>query len=237
MKPFRCLLVDNDNTLMDFNKAEHYALLKTLQAFGLPADKDVEAYYCKVNQGLWQALERGETTQALLKVERFRLLLEELGRKDVFAVDLTEHYEEELSRCAYLLPGAREFVEQVSAVMPIALVSNGVSRIQRGRLALSPITRYFSAVVISEEAGVSKPDPTMISLALEALGIEGTEGVVFLGDSLTADIACARAAGVESIWLAPPKGESALATHVVHSLAGAKRILLRGQGEGQKTRA
>ena len=75
---YQYLLIDNDNTLMDFNAAEKAALRDTLVASGLPADDETCAAYHRINDALWKALERGETTQPKLKVERFRQLLEVL---------------------------------------------------------------------------------------------------------------------------------------------------------------
>ena len=42
--PKRYLLVDNDNTLMDFNLAERRALTETLRLWGLPEDEAVVAH-------------------------------------------------------------------------------------------------------------------------------------------------------------------------------------------------
>jgi putative hydrolase of the HAD superfamily len=48
--------------------------------------------------------------------------------------------------------------------------------------------------------GVSKPDPAIYSLALGALGLRPDE-VAMLGDSLPADIAPARQAGLTTVWI------------------------------------
>ena len=61
---------------------------------------------------------------------------------------------------------------------------------------------------------------------LEALGCADPREAVLLGDSLSADIGCARAAGIDSIWLAPAGQSSPLPTWIAHSLAEAERILL-----------
>ena len=71
---YRYLLVDNDDTLMDFRLAEQHALGDVLRRHGIPDSADTLALYHGINQALWKALERGETTQAKLKVERFRQL-------------------------------------------------------------------------------------------------------------------------------------------------------------------
>ena len=77
---YRYLLIDNDDTLMDFHLAEQHALGDTLRRHGIPDSEDILSQYHAINQALWKALERGETTQAKLKVERFRQLLAALLR-------------------------------------------------------------------------------------------------------------------------------------------------------------
>ena len=64
---------------MDFNAAEAKALVDVLTAHNLPTDDATVHRYHEINDALWKALERGETTQPKLKVERFRQLLEHLG--------------------------------------------------------------------------------------------------------------------------------------------------------------
>ena len=223
---YRYLLVDNDNTLMDFNLSERKALTETLEACGLPADEETCAAYHHINDALWKALERGETTQKQLKVERFARLLERLGRTDLDAAAVAARYSDQLATHADLLPGAMELLEAVHGRMKIALVSNGVSAIQRGRLSRSPILPLMDAVIISEEIGVSKPDPRMVEAALAALGCDDKAEAVMLGDSLTADIPAAANAGVDSIYLDHHGRGSDLATYTVPSLGEARALLM-----------
>lgn len=223
---YRYLLVDNDNTLMDFNLAEHKALTETLEACGLPADEETCTAYHHINDALWKALERGETTQKELKVERFARLLQRLGRTDLDAAAVAEVYSGRLATHDDLLPGALELLEAVHGSMRVALVSNGVSAIQRGRLSRSPILPLLDAVIISEEIGVSKPDPRMIEAALAALGCEDKSQAVLLGDSLTADIPAAASAGVDSIYLDHHGRGSDQATYTVATLAEAQALLV-----------
>jgi len=223
---YRYLLIDNDNTLMDFGAAEKAALRDTLTACGLPADEATCATYHRINDSLWKALERGETTQARLKVERFALLLAELGRTQPTADELCNTYQEQLSHHAELLPGAMELLQTVHGKVKIALVSNGVSFIQRGRLSRCPFTPLLDAVLISEELGVRKPDPAMIFAALEALDCTDPAQAVMMGDSLSADIAAAVNAGIDSIFY-DRKGTGAdKATHVIRHLSEAAKIIL-----------
>lgn len=225
--PYQYLLVDNDNTLMDFNAAESKALTQTLQDHGLPADDAICDIYHHINDALWKALERGETTQAELKVERFRQLLRHLNRSDVWPETIANAYANNLGNYADLLFGADDFIQQLHGKMKIALVSNGVSSIQRSRLAKCPLTPLFDAVLISEEAGVAKPDPKLLEMAMEQLGCKDKKQAIMMGDSLSADIAAANAAGIHSIYLCRKGGVTKNdATYTVTSHKEALKLLL-----------
>jgi YjjG family noncanonical pyrimidine nucleotidase len=223
---YQYLLIDNDNTLMDFNAAERKALADTLTAWGIPADDATCQRYHEINDALWKALERGETTQKLLKVERFRQLLAYLGREEHVAADIAADYATRLGDHADLLPGAADFIHAVHGKMKIALVSNGVSAIQRSRLALCPLTPLFDAIVISEEVGVAKPDPKLIEVALEMLGCTDKAQAVMMGDSASADIGAAVNAGVDSIFFSPKGKTCDQATYNVTTHEDALRMLM-----------
>ena len=68
---FKLLLCDVDDTLLDFAQEEHAALIKTYEAFGVaPTQANLETYLT-INRALWEALERGETTQAELCISGY----------------------------------------------------------------------------------------------------------------------------------------------------------------------
>ncbi len=221
---YRYLLCDNDNTLMDFNAAEHGAVTQALRDFDLPWDEETYHTYHVINKALWEAHERGEITQPALKVGRFARLLASLGRTDVNAEALAEAFAQQLSTRADLMPDAVAFLTALHSSMRIALVSNGIGATQRGRLARCPFTPLLDAVLISGEVGVSKPDPRLIDMALEALGCTDKREAIMLGDSTTADIAAACAAGIDSIHMTT--GDiSPRATYGVRSLREALALL------------
>jgi FMN phosphatase YigB (HAD superfamily) len=77
---FRGYLLDADNTLFDFDRAEREALAETLAAVcPAPPPPGVFAEYHRINAGLWKRFEQGEVDQAGLRVERFLLLFRSLG--------------------------------------------------------------------------------------------------------------------------------------------------------------
>ena len=78
---------------------------------------------------------------------------------------------------------------------------------------------HVDAVVISAEVGVAKPDPAIFRIALERLGAKATDAV-HVGDSVEHDIAGARAAGVEAVFVARNGAQAPDGVRVVTSLDG-----------------
>jgi len=72
--------------------------------------------------------------------------------------------------------------------------------VQRSRLAASGIARFFEVVVTSQGCGFAKPDPRILRIALDGLGVRPREAV-YVGDDPAVDGAAARAAGVPFIWV------------------------------------
>jgi HAD superfamily hydrolase (TIGR01549 family) len=63
------------------------------------------------------------------------------------------------------------------------------------QLELIETTDYFDTISWSEEMGVEKPDPRIFVLALERIGATAAE-VVYVGDSVAADVEGAAGAGI-----------------------------------------
>jgi putative hydrolase of the HAD superfamily len=75
------------------------------------------------------------------------------------------------------------------------------------------------AVVISAELGVAKPAPAIFRAALDRLGVSAA-GAMHVGDSVEADVAGARAAGLEAVLVARNGGQAPAGVRVVASLDG-----------------
>ena len=224
---YHYLLIDNDNTLMDFQTAEHKALRETLTEAGIDPTDEVCARYSAINDALWKALERGETTHAQLKIARFAQLLAEYPAEHAYAPRLALRYSHYLGTHADLMPGAEEFLRRMHGQMKIVLVSNGDSIIQRNRLSRCVFTPMLDTVIISSEKGVSKPDPRLIDIALSECGCADKSEAIMVGDSATADIPAAVNAGVDSIFVDWKGRGCPEATFVAGNLQQVEGILLK----------
>ncbi|MER7891167.1 HAD family hydrolase [Micromonospora sp. NPDC094482] len=80
------------------------------------------------------------------------------------------------------------------------VVCNGVVRQEEAKIRGTGLDRYVADWVISEEAGVSKPNPRIFALAAHRVRMP-LRGAWVVGDSPEADIGGAAAVGLPSVWL------------------------------------
>ncbi len=197
---YDAMFLDADETLFDYAAAERAAFMLCMRSFGLPEDEASYALYRKHNADVWSELEQGSIDPETLKVERFRRLLDALGRNGVPLRELSACYLDMLSRQAQLLPGAENAVRMLARHRPLALITNGLSLVQRRRFAATPCIALFRHVVISEEVGIAKPDPAIFASALHALRV-APERVLYVGDSVSSDMRAAANAGMDFCWI------------------------------------
>jgi putative hydrolase of the HAD superfamily len=82
----------------------------------------------------------------------------------------------------------------------LGVVTNGIDRVQRARVAASGIAPLFDVVVTSQSGGFAKPDPRILHVALEQMEVLPRQAV-YVGDDPATDGAAARAAGVRFVWM------------------------------------
>ncbi len=196
---YNCLLLDLDGTLLDFGSAEQEAITATLEGSGLPSDERTAGRFTEINAELWQKLEKGEIKKDKLVLQRFALLLRELGQEGD-PVKLNNEFMKHLSAAARPYPGAAELLEELAEFATLAAVTNGIGKIQSSRLEKSGLLPYFDEVFISEKLGVTKPSPKFFEMALRKLGIKSRDRVLVVGDSLEADIKGGKNAGLATCW-------------------------------------
>jgi putative hydrolase of the HAD superfamily len=125
---------------------------------------------------------------------------QEPAAADAIADVLAERYVEGQRSGHPLLPGALELVTQLAAEVPVALVTNGPPDIQRLKIEQAGFAPHLSAVVISGEIGIGKPDPAIFGHALELLGV-APEHAVMVGDSWERDVTGALSVGMRAVWI------------------------------------
>lgn len=217
------LLLDLDDTILDFQKAEHIALSKTLASFGIDPTEAVCARYSQINRTHWERLERKEITRPQVLVGRFAALLQELGVQ-TDAAECTKVYERNLAQAHYFLPGAEEALARLSRKHRLYIVSNGTGAVQAGRLDSSGIRKYFEGIFISEEIGADKPDPEFFRRCFAKIPGFDSGRAMIVGDSLTSDILGGKNAGIATCWVNPTHKPSKPGTRPDHEIEGLHQL-------------
>ena len=98
--------------------------------------------------------------------------------------------------------GVREALEQLRAAsLKLAVVSNSEGTIEQ-MLTEIDLRDLFDAVLDSSVVGSTKPDPRIYQLALDRLDVSPADAIM-VGDSPSADIDGARAAGIRAALIDP----------------------------------
>ncbi len=196
------LFIDLDDTILDFHKAEHIALGKTFETFGLKPDEAVMNRYSQINREHWECLERKELTREQVLVGRFAALFGEYGIA-VEPVLCARTYEKNLSIGHYFLPGAEEAVKALSKKYKLYLASNGTSHVQAGRLESAKLAPYFQGIFVSQDMGANKPDKLYFERCFEKIPGFDVKKSMIVGDSLSSDILGGKQVGMATCWVNP----------------------------------
>jgi 2-haloacid dehalogenase len=202
--PYTWLLFDADGTLFDYECAERAALRQALEQIGFPYEPAHLTAYQRINQELWRALERAELKPEVLKVRRFERLFETLGIGHS-ADEFSTRYLDCLSACSELIDGAAEVLLSLRKKYQLAIVTNGLTAVQRSRVARSAIRDQIAELIISEEIGCAKPAREYFETTFARLGQPSKRDVLLIGDNWASDIQGAVRFGIDACWFNPQR--------------------------------
>ena len=180
------VLLDLDGTLVDRQRAFEDWARSFTGGFGAgPDDLD---WLVEADRG-------GYRPRAELAAEIIRRL-----RPDVSEGELQERLQLGVVEGIACYPGIPEALRELRGIgAALVLVTNGTVVQQTAKLERTGLGPLLDRVVISEEAGVKKPDPQIFALAVD--GMEQRGETWMIGDHPTADIEGARSAGFSTGWV------------------------------------
>lgn len=203
--PYSTVLFDLDHTLLDSDESEAAAFAHTMRFAGVADHEPLLDAYRRINLAMWAQVEAGTLMADDVRTKRFEAFNELTGiEADPGAMG--DVFVEALGSFGQLYPGAIEMLDTVGAIAALGLVTNGISDVQRARVARLGIERFFDAIVISSEVATSKPGAAIFDIAFERLGRPARSATVMVGDSLTSDMAGGHRYGIATCWY-NPRGE------------------------------
>ncbi len=202
MPRYPYLLFDADDTLFSFEKADRSAFAASCAVSGLTFSQALYDQYKAINSALWTSFDRGEVTKEFLVLERFRRFFAALG-VDADPAAANDAHLTALGNSAFMMPHAVEVVETLARTHRLFLVTNAVARVQKSRLAKSPIAPFIESAFISEEAGAAKPSAAYFDYVFARIDGITKQNCLLIGDSLTSDITGAVQYGLPCCWYRP----------------------------------
>lgn len=200
----KAVLFDLDDTLYDHQHGSRRALTALYEGYACFQQHPFEALerqHSELLEHYHLGVLRGELTLDQARFARFSDLLARYEAAALPVENLLVRYRETYLASEQVISGAVALLERLRASgLKTGVVTNNVTVEQLGKLKRLGLEHLFDVVVISESAGFAKPDPRIFALALEQLGCTASE-VVMVGDSWSADVQGAHAAGIRAIWL------------------------------------
>ncbi|MGN0728257.1 HAD family hydrolase [Treponema sp.] len=198
---------DLDRTLMDFETAENRGIQAVFEKYRNEISMDFDEFkiqWKKWAQYFFDEYSAGKLTFDGQRKSRIAKIFELNGSPVKSGEELDRRftlywttYEAEYSLFSDALPA----LEKLSSLkIRMGIITNGDSENQRSKLKRAGITEFFSPIVISSEAGASKPDPTIFQKAME-LSETPRDKTWYVGDSTEHDIVPARKLGINCFYL------------------------------------
>jgi len=199
----QAILFDLDDTLFDHRRASSVALEAIHRSFAADLPKqEFAARHAQVLELFHARFLAGELTLDQARVARMQALFAAFERDldAATAEQVASDYRQQHQANRHLVDGARELIEQLAGRCRLGIVTNNSTVEQMEKLRALDIASHFDAVVISEDVGVTKPDPEIFAIALQRLDASPHQAV-FIGDNWANDIIGARAVGMAAVWL------------------------------------
>lgn len=224
----RLILIDIDDTLLDFNECSRYSMKCALEKRGMAYSDVLYATFHRINNGLWQDLEKRIITKDELYRIRWNKIFDALGI-DADGVDFESDFRRGLAESAVLVDDAKALLEYLSGKYTVCAASNGPLSQQIGRMRKAGLLDHVKCIFASEEIGAPKPTKEFFEACFGILGNAfKPDEVMMIGDSITADICGAVDYGMHSCWFNIHKKaipEDCVPEHIVYSLSEIKNIL------------
>lgn len=199
----RAILFDLDDTLFDHRRASAIALGAMHAAHAPDLPFDAFAFkHAEVLEAFHARFLAGEFTLHEARVARMQTLFAAFDRNiDAPTAECAARvYRDQHQSNRNLVAGAFELLAALRGQAKLGIVTNNSTAEQIEKLNALNIADFFDVVVISEDVGVTKPDPKIFTIALERIGASARD-TVFVGDNWANDIVGAVNVGMAAVWL------------------------------------
>ena len=201
----KALIFDIDDTLFDRKKAQKKMLdlfrREYEEIFEGIKDEMVGMAFLEADRLSTEAFFASGSIDSV-RIGRFRIFLNMLGIEEEFAEEMALKYIESYSQIKAEVHEAKTILETLAKNYNLGIVSNGLADAQNQKLESIGVKNLFDCVIISDEAGIQKPDPQIFWMANKQMDLQPGE-CLYTGNSYNIDILGAMSAGMKACWFNP----------------------------------
>ena len=227
MSQYEWIVLDIDDTLLDYRTSSLSALEKCLANNGHEFCNEHYHLFSEIDSRLWEEAQLGSLTPDQVVLKRFEELSVAI-EVDVDPKQLSTSYTEHLVRDIFLVPEVWELLNTLHGNCNLVAATNGITVVQLARIANSGLGKYFSKIVISEAVGYTKPSLEFYLHLHSELRCPDLSTMLMVGDSLTSDIKGGNNFGIDTCWFNPDRHSNnteILPTHEISSLSQLAQIV------------
>lgn len=200
---YKIIYFDLDNTILDFNKSEEFALKKIFEFLKLNFKDEYLNIYKPINEKWWRLFSEGKFPKDVIVVKRFQEFFETININLDNYEEISKFYLKALSNAAFFIEGAEEFLKILKEKgIRMAAITNGVESVQQNRAKIAKLNRFFEFILTSEKVGKPKPEPDIFYYA-EKLSKVPLSKSVYVGDNIETDYEGAKRANLDFILFDP----------------------------------
>lgn len=217
---YQFILLDLDNTILDFDTTEKNSFKKIIESFSIEFNLEVLSQYKQINTSLWKLLEQGKVTKDTVLNIRFSEFFK-LYNIDVDGEKVEMQFRQYLDESSDLVPNAKNtLLELKNRGKKLYTASNGVYSTQIQRLTNAGILDLFDDMFISEKVGYEKPSVHFFKYCLDNIKDIEKDKIIMVGDSISSDIQGALNAGIDSCYYKHNKELDCLnATYTINDIS------------------
>jgi putative hydrolase of the HAD superfamily len=230
LKTYKHIFFDLDRTLWDFNKNSTETLIDIIKVFHLedivPDANEFVRLFHYYNDKLWDDFRDGKIRKQLLRLERFRLLLNRYEISEKKTIEkISQFYLNTSPTKPALIGDCVELLNYLGPKYKLYVLSNGFYDVQLTKIINSGISKYFTKLFTSDRIGFAKPDKRIYEYAVRSIHAHKEE-CLMIGDDVKNDIDGAKNADIDQVYYNPDKiSFSSQPTYEIHKLLELKSIL------------
>jgi putative hydrolase of the HAD superfamily len=205
----KAILFDLDDTILSLESSIESSWETACRSFVASHEsfRDYDLFHQKITEKrkwYWSDPERhkaGRLDLSGARTQIVRMVMNDLGFDDEpGARRLVAEYTKLQEDATLLFDGAYQALVRIREMgVRLAVITNGTSERQRGKLDKFNLSPLFDVILVEEEVGIGKPEPRIFEIALERLALS-PQDVWVVGDNLVWEIEAPQKLGIYAVW-------------------------------------